>query len=877
MGIYDRTPPNIGRSRSDYALTVRRERPASYLIADIASPLVVAAIWLAVPFDVSTANRWIGAVALALIGPVDVLMRRLLSARWANFGPIVMRCCVAIALAAAVPDVWYAGAIVLTGLSMGALAVESIPRVSALTVLAAIGLSVTGVRHDIDTWLLSVAIMVVVLAAHALWYRAWSVEKSDVDLRHGEMVDRALMFSWEVDAATGTVLSLVGNVEGVLGWNARELVGENIARIVDVETEREILRGELSGRASERHATVTATHKDGRTVTMREVRLASRRTGVVRGVSIDISELAQATEALRHQAEHDELTDLANRAVVKSVVETALAHQTGEGLALLVADLDRFKEINDTLGHPTGDRVLRILANRFAAELSDLAVIARLGGDEFAFVATGEFDVERAAELARRVHDLATAPVEVDGLELAVACSVGISIAPDHGTTWPDLLKRADIATYQAKRAGGGIRIFESTPDDLSVQRLQLISETPGALDRGEFELHFQPQVDLATGHIMGVEGLARWRHPQYGLLAPGVFFHAIEVAADYHRFTNEMLRQAVAFSADANAAGHRLQVAVNLGSMSFLDQRLPATIADLLETHGVAPDSLTLEVIESNLLDDQTGDGPVFSALDALGVRLSIDDFGTGYSTFTRLRSLNVDEVKIDRAFVSGLGDSEEDAIIVRTTIQLAQLLGHDVVAEGVETLEQLTWLQRFGCASAQGFLWSPAVHRDDMLDQLDTGEPFPIGDAAAIHNGHALDVVVDGSLLRHANDASVAAAVTNLFDRLALTNADEGVVVRDLTGRLVDANDAFQRMVGAELFRSLVGTRDDDFAHGANGGDFVGDGFAVSTAEATNGRRALVVQLQDRELVLRPENRRLVDAAGHVIGSVSIQHMEQ
>lgn len=736
--------------RKEHAHLVRSERPKAYLLSDFVGPLLVAVLWLLLPFEASTAGRWTGAVALVLMGPAEQLMRWLLPIKWTNFGPLVLRSIVAITLMAAVPAVWHPCAIFLTAGAIGTLSVEPLPRFSALSALGMGGMAVTGLARDIEYWYASVAIAVILVVFHGVWYRAWSAERSDVDVRHSEMVDGSLMFSWEIDATDGTLLSVVGNVEGVLGWTAHELVGRDSAHIIDVQSAQDVLRRETALSPGERYNLVEVAHKDGHPVTLREFRRVGPRTGTIRGVSVDITELAEATEALRHQAERDSLTGLANRSIVESVINEAVRDPAGTAVALLLADLDRFKEINDTLGHPTGDRVLCVLAERFSKELSDLAVVARLGGDEFAFVAYDD-DAERTTDLAQRIHDLATAPVEIDGLELAVACSVGVSLSPAHGDTWADLLKHADIATYQAKRRGGGVQVFESIPDDLTVQRLRLISETPAGLDAGEFELHFQPQVDLATGQIIGVEGLARWRHPEHGLLGPGAFFHAIEVAADYHRFTTEMLRQGVEFAALANEAGHHVQVSVNVGTMSFLDQGLPAAIAEMLATHGVSPDALTLEVVETDLLEDQTGDGPVFAALEALGVRLSIDDFGTGYSSFTRLRSLNVDEVKIDQAFVRGLGNSEEDAIIVRATIQLAQLLDLEVVAEGVETSEQLAWLQRLGCATGQGFLWSPAVHRDEMLAMLKSTERFSVGtdpDIASLHDAFARGLIANTPL---------------------------------------------------------------------------------------------------------------------------------
>ncbi len=561
--------------------------------------------------------------------------------------------------------------------------------------------------------------LVAVVPAGLLLRRWWAGSSLMCrDHGHTALVDRARIFSWEIDSGTGRIVSMSGNVAEVLGYEPSELEGAEAATLIDIDEARAVLREEARlGADAERRSIVTVRHKDGHEVTLREVRLTPRREGLVRGVSVDISEFA---DALRFQAEHDELTGLANRSIVEQTVVDGLLSASGHQVALIVADLDRFKGINDTLGHPTGDRLLRVLAERLRASIDTMDVMARIGGDEFAFVAIGDLTVESASALAEEVHGLLTSPVAVDGLQLAVGASIGVAVSPGHGTTYADLLKCADIASYQAKHSGGGVAVFESSEGEASVTRQELICDTVRALDMGEFELHFQPQVDLQNGRVVGAEGLVRWRHPRHGLLAPADFFTAIEVGGHYHRLTDVMLRQAVEFGARMLDHGHPIPVAVNLGSMSFLDRRLPDTVGELLERHGLPGSLLTMEVTESDILDEKGRDAPVFEDLGKLGVRLSIDDFGTGYSNFTRLRSLDANEVKVDRAFVQGLGQTSEDAIIVRATIQLAHLLGLDVVAEGVETEGQLQELRALGCTTAQGFYWSAAVHPDAFLDLL-------------------------------------------------------------------------------------------------------------------------------------------------------------
>jgi len=655
-------PPAIGLTRLQLAEHVLRERPKPHLVGDVLAPAAVAVLLLVLPLGLSLAGRVAAALLVAAVGPIDsLIVRRYVSRHWQNVALVMVRVIVGTGFTVVMPELWYAIAVLHGCLIVGVVPAEPRPHLLGLLAVITTTLTVSGIVFDVTQWYLCVAILIVTAFAMDQWFREWQAGYAEVNRRHDEMVDRARMFSWEVDARSGRILSLAGNVHAVLGYRADELVGKDVAIIIDEDAAPvQSTRGE----GDERHAVRRAVHKDGRIVTVRELRLASGNRHVLRGVSVDITELADASEALRFQAEHDQLTGLANRQVLERVVTESLA-EPDKQVALVLGDLDRFKEVNDTLGHPTGDRLLCVLASRFSEALPDLDVIARLGGDEFAFVLVGDVDQDQGVAIAKRIYELALEPIAVDGVQLAVACSVGVAVSPDHGATYEDLLKHADIATYQAKRSLGGVQVFESAPNELSIQRLEMVSEVPRALAGDEFELHIQPKVDLLSGRLVGVEGLARWRHPRSGLLYPADFLDVIEVAADYHRFTEVMLSQALDFTIKARSLTDEwCPVAVNIGSMSFLDRSLPERLQVLLDAHGIPGHVLTLEVTESELLDEDGADLPVFDAIKSLGVRLSIDDFGTGYSSLTRLRALDVDEVKIDRAFVEGLGRSPEDEI---------------------------------------------------------------------------------------------------------------------------------------------------------------------------------------------------------------------
>lgn len=743
--------------------------------------------------------------------------------------------------------------------------------VAAALFLLIAGLGI-GLLLGLPISMLSLAALTVALCAQSMWCSAARSERTELVRSHNELVEKAALFSWEIDVQSGEILAMAGNIEGVLGYTAAELVGRHVGTIVNIADARDVLREELERRSrTEINAVVTAKHRDGTEVTLRELRLPTNREGVVRGVSIDITALARATEALRYQAQHDALTGLANRVLVEKVATAELGKADGQCVLVAMADLDRFKEVNDTLGHPAGDRLLRVLANRLSNNLSEMAVVGRLGGDEFAFVFIGDVNPAKARALGTRVHELLTQPVAIDGLQLGVGCSVGVAYSPTHGRTYEELLKCADVATYQAKQSSGVV-VFESVSENLSTRSLQLTAEAPAALDRGEFELFFQPQIDLTTGAIIGVEGLARWQHPQFGLLLPGAFFDVIEVGPLYHRFTNEMIRQAVAFAAATIAAGTPLQVAVNVGSMSFIDQHFVEVVASLLKSHQVPASMITIEILETDLFDEARG-AVVFDELTKLGVRLSIDDFGTGYSTFGRLKSLAVQDVKIDRSFVQGLGESTKDAILVEASVRLSHLLGHDVVAEGVETKEQMQMLQRFGCGKAQGFLWSPAIHRSELLELLGRGISYDVQEPKApAPNGWQLDIEVTDSLLEATSDRAAIQAVQRLLDNVSSLHPRAGIVVKDRAGRIVDANANFRGSIGNDRFRDLIGLRDENFASGADASLHAAEDFTISNHGAVATQRVDVITIRGRQMQTVTSVAPLSDVVSRPIGSVHI-----
>ncbi len=428
-------------------------------------------------------------------------------------------------------------------------------------------------------------------------------------------------------------------------------------------------------------------------------------------------QLEDATKFIRHQAEHDGLTGLITRNVFMSKLQGCLQESDGDQVAVLVVDVHRFQEVNGVLGHRVGDQLLVVLARRFE-QLSFAAATARLGGDEFAFVLVGD-EARQPVKHAHAVIAAIEELVQVDRLKLSVSGSVGIAVAPDDGATAEVLMLRADTAMYRAKDAREQVMAFADSEGARVGEQLELGREIEHAISNGQIELWFQPKIDLATERIVGAEGLARWRHPDLGVLTPDRFLPLLNITSDYQAFTDEVIRQGIEFVVQTKRDGAGLAVALNLSAMSFLDHGLVDRVAAMLETSGVAAEQVTFEITESDILEDLSVNGPVFERLIDLGVELSIDDFGVGYSSLSRLRELPVQELKIDRSFVSRMESDPEDLIIVKAVVDLANVLGHRSVAEGVETVEAWDRLREMGCDEAQGYLFGRPMPAAELLER--------------------------------------------------------------------------------------------------------------------------------------------------------------
>ena len=413
-------------------------------------------------------------------------------------------------------------------------------------------------------------------------------------------------------------------------------------------------------------------------------------------------------EEIERRALYDELTGLPNRSLFRDRIEQMIAAAERESgtAAVMLLDVDRFREINDALGHETGDRLLQEVANRLGDIMRASETFARLGGDEFGILLTGSST--DATALAERIHRALEAPFSLSGFPLEIAVSVGVAAYPEHGEDVDALLQHADVAMYIAKDAHAGTALYESEQDTSDAARLALAGELRGAIDNEELVVHYQPKAELESGLIVGVEALVRWQHPERGFIPPNEFIPIAERTGLIKPLSQYVVASALKQCGAWRRAGFDLHVAVNLTIPDLLDLELPDRIADLLAETGVRPGQLELEVTETTILADPFRVRQVLNRLNEMGLRLAIDDFGTGYSSLAYLKNLPVHTIKIDRSFVMGMCEDASDATIVRSTIDLGRNLGLGVVAEGIESQEVWDALQADGCTLAQGYFIS-------------------------------------------------------------------------------------------------------------------------------------------------------------------------
>jgi diguanylate cyclase (GGDEF)-like protein/PAS domain S-box-containing protein len=585
-------------------------------------------------------------------------------------------------------------------------------------------------------------ILAVVLSSAVSQATAFELKRQQVEalarfeaMYHGAPIGIAMI------SPEGHVVESNAALLEILGYSAEELAERPFSAYThpdDVEENsgafREVMAGERDGYRMEKRYV----RNDGATVwgnvSVSLVRDLAGEPSFAVGMLENVTERKVAEEALkrqaelnRHQALHDSLTGLPNRVLFRERIEHALrcAEREGEQIAVLLMDLDRFKEVNDALGHHAGDALLMEVGRRLPEVLRASDTVARLGGDEFGMLLLGPGGAEGVVPLVERIHRALQAPVVVSDLPLEIEASIGVAMYPADGLDSETLLRRADVAMYSAKEANLPCAFFDEASHHQDPTRLTLVAQLRRALEERELVLHYQPKAILEGSEITSVEALVRWEHPERGLLAPDEFIGLAERTGLIRPLTLYVIDQALRQCRAWQAEGLELSVAVNLSARNLLDFEFPARVEELLERWQVERGRLELEITESTMLADPARTKLILDRLSGMGVRLSIDDFGTGYSSLAYLKRLPVDEIKIDRSFVMNMTHDEDDAVIVRSTIDLGRNLGLEVVAEGVETVEAWERLKALGCTIAQGYYLSPPVAPEKLSEWLRAKTP--------------------------------------------------------------------------------------------------------------------------------------------------------
>jgi diguanylate cyclase (GGDEF)-like protein/PAS domain S-box-containing protein len=510
----------------------------------------------------------------------------------------------------------------------------------------------------------------------------------------------------------GVIRSANSATSRLLGYPSGALHGsplcEYIAGFGDNDAGPEALAGSILER--------TACTGDGRKIPIEvSVSKVASEDDLFVVVIRDVTERQAQRRALEHQATHDPLTGLPNRTAFMRHMGSLLAKEHGQRVALLMLDLSRFKEVNDTLGHDVGDEVLREVARRFTSQLQGSALISRIGGDEFTVVLA---DVERREvieSLCARLLDSLRSPITARGVAIEVGVSVGIAFSPDHSRDAKELLRLADVAMYVAKRKGSAFEIYDRDDDKHTVRRLGMLSELRTAIEQGGMSLHYQPQVNLKTGKTESVEALVRWRHDMHGNVDPGEFVALAEATDLIRPLTDWTLRQALADLASWNKRQVELRVGINISARVIQDVDFPRRLETLIRETGTRPAQIELEITESAMLVDPERARHIVRSLHSLGVLIAIDDYGTGFSSLGYLRDLRVHALKLDKSFVVDLEARAQNRVIVESTVQMAHALGLRVVAEGVETEWAKRYLESVGYDFGQGYWFARAMSAAD------------------------------------------------------------------------------------------------------------------------------------------------------------------
>ncbi len=715
-----RTP--AGRPESFVAWVVLRT--LLYLAAAVVALVAVeggrAAVWIC-----------LGAAALQpLLIPVSRRVRYRLA-------QTVFDAAVLVAVAIAVRDLGDTSLILLVaGATVLAVAVRPELHLLVLAVMIE-SLLVLGAATGSLGWLAAAIVGGAVLAVAlrgSLEFRR-NQRRTEAHLVEAMSAARAIIHT--IDAQTKQIVELAGDVQEVTGWSHDEWLARSHVDLLSPEdlAEFEAALDRLE-QVPEIDFVANTEDPDGQPRWLRytgRLEVDVRGRNILRGMVADVTAIHKISDELYEQARRDRVTGLPNRQRLEEDLD--LHAVQAQPFMLLVADIRQFQAINDTLGHHIGDLVLSMTGSR----LNELAEpdwsVYRLSADQFAVVVAGSNDPDRALVIAHQIAQECRRPHHVGRVALGAPVSVGVALSATNVA--PSVtLRQADVALNASKTASGHVQLYHADMQRFTLENLVLSAAVEQGLDRGEFVLHFQPQVDLHTGQIIGAEGLVRWQHPERGLLSPQDFLETVRLSASFERFTLDVVRQAVQAAAAAQGAAHKIAFAVNIELRSLLSPGFVDAVLGVLHEHAIGRHRVVLEVTETDLADSLVAQSPldILNELERLrtgGYEIAIDDFGTGSSTLFRLDRMPADELKIDRAFVQALGTSQRSEMLLGSIIQLGRNLGMRVVAEGIEETEQLAYLVSAGCSIGQGWLFSKAVPVQQLLGTLN--DRYPVGAADA------------------------------------------------------------------------------------------------------------------------------------------------
>lgn len=687
---------------------------------------------LAVATIINVPHRDAAAVVLAANALLIVPLHASFSDRAMIVVAMLQDLLVAVAISVVAPELWAACVVGVVAISIWSTLQAETPIQRPLALIPIGLIVVVGAVRRPSGWL---SICVVAVALSVFFNLLSRKQQGQLREREDDLA-QALSTSGAIvhvsDLQGGYVESVDGPIEEITGWSRSEWLTLDHRDLLHPEDRDAfwIEDGVEEGSLIDRKARFE--RADGSYAWIRDVsRIVRTSDGrlKLRGISMDVTEIEHAHALIRHQAETDSLTGLPNRSVLTTELDRHL--RDDRAFTLMLLDLDRFKNVNDTLGHGFGDDVLIEIARRLEEIGGDNEIVAvRLGGDEFALLVS-DMTVEReASQLAQRITDACGRVMSLGGVTISSGASIGIALSPRDGDSVQTLLRHADIAMYAAKRENRPFQIFNTSIKQAPLEEVTLSAAIAPALDNGEFVLHFQPKVDTRTGEVTGFEGLARWEHPTFGLLTPDRFIHLVKLSNYDGDFADRVLDLGARFAAICAAHYRPVPVSVNISARSLYDDSFPDRVAAAMSNHGVSSHQLLIEITEHDIMNRTTNNTGMLDRLDALGVALSIDDFGTGYSSLARLIDLPVTEIKIDRRFIAKLLVDDREAVIVRSIIDLGKNLNLHVVAEGIEDPAEAALLASWGCHHAQGFLYSKAVPAAEALEQLSTKPP-------AVHAG--------------------------------------------------------------------------------------------------------------------------------------------